>query len=158
MEVRAVIEPTPSWKMVESCGFERCYPMVDNLIGKDISIRIVSNEATKAYVMRMEFSSIKSPMIFNASNVKGISDSANVNARIYYCDAPLLNYSSMRTASALNNGVSITKNECFLLFFDHPAFLTERVVTLDMTDALLLDGKPLNVPLVNLIRANKPIK
>jgi len=155
--VRAFIEPTPGWEMKEFCGYQGCYPMVDALIGNEATIRIEVVEAQELYEMRMMFSYIKQPLVLDTTKVKGIAGSATVNAKIFYCNSPW-NYLSKRTALALKHGISITNDECLLLLFDHPAFLTEKKVAMDMSEALLLDGKPLNVPLVSLVRASKPEK
>jgi hypothetical protein len=150
-DVRAFAEPAIKWKMIEKCGYQRCYPMVDYLVGPDGSIRIEVIDNMRFYLVRIEFSSFKEPLELYTNKVKGIAGSTIVNPKVFYCNSMPYDY-AMRAAVGVNKNIKINKNDCFIFLFDSSEFLAEKFVTLDMTEALSVRDKVLDIPIVKLIK------
>ena len=145
---RPTTAENPEWKLIEDCGYENCYPLVDYLVGKDIKIRIDPfNEPVVDYfrIPLIFIPNNKNVFTFNPSMTTVTFKNGNkVNAKGFFRITGGLNY--LRSAPSLQGSIPLDKNEVSVnLFFDvpQPSMDEEFILTIK---GLSRSGEPVNVP------------
>ena len=148
-EIRAYAVGNLNWKMVEGCGYENCDPMVDYLTGDDTTIRLEFDKMQHFFVIRITFiSNVNRPIVFDPKNLKiMLKDEGILKPRVFSCSYTMWDLDYLRISPSLQNPVNV-KNDCFLLFFDHPGLSLDEEVIMDINSALSSSGKQLVVPLI----------
>ncbi|MCG3113838.1 MAG: hypothetical protein MCM46_18695 [Candidatus Manganitrophus sp. SB1] len=151
-EVRAYIEANPNWKMVEVCGYESCGPKVDHLKGKDIDIRleVFKFQEHQFFVIGMDFMGLSGTYQFDPSKILiEVSNGKPLKPKRMSCNIPL-DVNDLRLASALPGPfpIPIKEDDCFSLFFDHPAPPNDKELIMNFNKALTLNGEPVGIPLI----------
>jgi len=150
-EIRAYTDQNPDWKMVENCGYERCYPMVDFLTGQDIALEVIFDENKKQqfFIIRTTFTSVNIQFQFNTSNVVVTTENRErLKPKGFTCSYTIANLRYLRSKPFLQGEIPVKPGDCYLLFFDHPAPPKDEELTMDMNEALTANGKPIGMPLI----------
>jgi len=116
----ASIQDNEYWKIVEGCGYENCYPLVDYLLGNGLQIRIEpSPEEKELFIIRLNFlSTTNSELVFNPTAVKVKHSNKVLIPKPFTCSYTMWDKKYLRDAMPLTGKIPISKNSCFLLYFD----------------------------------------
>jgi len=155
---RPTIEKDPDWKMVESCGYEGCTPMVDFLSTRDIRIKIEAFDRgikPQLFVILIafvgsDFFYLKSKEFsFDPSAVTvGLISGKTLKPKVFTCSYTIWDLQHMRSKPSLSGQIPITNdNSCFVLFFDYPPPPVEEIFTMHI-EGLKKKGIPINIPTV----------
>jgi hypothetical protein len=157
-EFRAYIGSNSDWMMEERCGYEGCYPIVDFLKGKNITIRLeLGKDYYNKYVtMLAVLIPSKDSINFNVNNIYIDMNNSHLKAKVLNCYSPNRRPNYLWTEPSLSGAVNITEPGCFLLFIDHPTPLTADEVILDFHNAIEVNGDNVNVPIIYFKRNPDP--
>lgn len=164
-EVGASVETNQKWKMKEACGSEDCDMLVDFLVGADMTMRIEfdNDPQTKQFMMvRTDFSAIKKEITYAPSAVTlALADGSLLKPKVFSCYYTIWDVASLRARPSLEGTFLLpkqdsllffydrTKQDCYLLFFDHPAFSNGEEAVMDLNNAFTIDGKKIGMPLIH---------
>jgi len=155
LEIRAFIDNNPKWKMLENCGYQGCYPMVDFLTSEVATIRIEYDEGyhKEDFNIKIFISELHQPLSFNPSKLKArfVNDIELMPKGVRFG----LDKNQMRANPSLQESVLLKKYDGFHLFFDHSALVVGDGFTLDFNNAFTLNGIPVDVPVIYLKRINR---
>lgn len=154
-EIRAFMSDKtgkPGWQMVEKCGYQGCNPVVDFLTSKDMTIRIECDndwKTKKYFIIRTFFDSISKQVEYNPSTVTvKFKNGTVLKPKAFTCSFTEWDLNYLRSQPSLQEQVSVSKDSCYLLFFDHPALAKGEEIEMNMNNALSSNGKSLDIPLV----------
>ena len=73
--------------------------------------------------------------------------------KAFTCFYTISDLEYLRSRPSLEETFSVNKQDCYLLFFDHPPLKTGEEAVMNINDALALQGRRMNVPLIHLKKA-----
>jgi hypothetical protein len=157
-EFRAYIGSNSDWIMEERCGYEGCYPIVDFLKGKNITIRLELGKDyfNKYFTMLAVIMPSSESIQFNVDDIDIEMNNNHFKAKVLNCYSPNRQPNYLWDEHSLSGSVKITEQGCFLLFIDHPTPLTADEVILDFHNAIEVNGNNVNVPLIHFKRNTDP--
>jgi hypothetical protein len=150
-QFRAYIDDDSRWKLVEGCSSEQCYPKVDYLKSADMTIKIEFDRHYKGdfFIIRTWFTEAARVCSYTPSGVTvQLKDGHTLFPKVLKCSNTIWDIHNLRSYSSIEEPVFINKRECFLLFFDHPIPLLYDVFTMNMKQALTVNGEQIDVPLI----------
>jgi hypothetical protein len=149
-EIRAYIDFNPHWKMIENCGYQGCYPMLDFLTGKEATI-IFEFDKNKPYsVIKITFLSLSDKqIIFDPTYVSlTLSNSEVIKVKVFSTLDPTWYLQDISTSPSLKSPISVKEYDNYLIFFDYTTAVLDKELILDIDNSLSSKGKPLGVPLI----------
>lgn len=153
-EFRAFIDNNTEWKLVESCGYEGCYPKVDFLTYKDIALRIEFDTIDHKYnVVRIIFESGANSLTFSPYKIYTEVNGIQVINKVLYSSNPNRKSDYLSSEQGLSDDHAISGAKGYLIILNFPVTQKE-VVTIKLNNALRLNGKQLNLPAINFKRVS----
>ena len=159
-EYRAYTVNNSDWKLLEDCGYESCYPLVDFLTGKDIAIRAVLTKINiSGYFVMISITVYNGHRqeIINSSDhlyeIKPSDISIEIdNKKIAYkvASKPIFynsNPSRVLIGPELLDTYRIDKMNNYSFVFEYPITQNEDIV-MKFNDAFKLNGKKMEVPTI----------
>lgn len=151
-EIRVSIEQNPAWKLDEKCGDDDCTTLITMLTGKNMSIRVEldhDRQTKQFFIIRTEFTSIKYQAQYTPSNISvKLMSGETLKPKVFTCYYTISDLEYLRSRSALHGSFPLNKQDCYLLFFDHPSLGAGDTAIMDMNEAFTMSGKRMDVPLV----------
>ncbi len=137
--------------MMENCGYEGCYPMVDFLTGKHLSIRIQSenHEKSNIFLILTDFM-VKGKGYFKLDPSRFVLDLTNgkiLIPKVIPCSGTLYDLSYLRSVPGLEGPIVIEdkRGACVRLFFDEPPPTVEETFILRIA-GVTMRGEPVDIP------------
>jgi len=145
---------TPAWQMIENCGYEGCYPLVDILIGNDMKVRFdfYRIQNGKLIFVKFTFLEVAEGLSFNPAKISAVLDGKNhLQVRGFKCRDAIWDLRILKSMPAIQTPVKIAKNDCYLIFIDYQE-LNEELIAMNIDNALTLNKRNINVPIINFKR------
>jgi hypothetical protein len=153
------IQPTAEWQIVERCGYEGCYPLVDYLIGKGIQVRVKAENDLhdkRIFAIVVDYSlPEKSCYQYRKSlSILSLSDRRSLLSKDSFCNGIMAeSYANSTQPFQLHGPVHKgERSDCFRLHFDVPAPSTEDTFTLKLRGLETCDGTPVEFPELHFSR------
>jgi hypothetical protein len=149
-EYRAHIDSDQHWKMVETCGFEGCYPMVDVLIGNGTRARFDFYKIQRGQLIfvKVTFLAVKEDLTFDPAKITAtLSGQRGLPVKGFRCANIIWDLQVMRHTPSVESPVQVSKNDCYILFIDYQG-LTQETIAMNINSALTLNGRSMGVPVI----------
>lgn len=167
-EIRAFIDEDPDWKIVERCGFEHCYPIVDYLTGKELIVRLeVNNEEDNFYTIYIQFRDLanvplntktKRSLEFQPSKLIALLDAKKpLNFELYKSLNYYMKNKQIVVTSFPPGPISLETDYFIGLLFRSPYPAEAKEITLNMNDALTSNGVPIRIPIIHFRKFSSKI-
>lgn len=153
-EFRAYIDQDPHWKIVEMCGFQGCYPMVDVLTGENISIRFDFHKRQQGQLIyvTITFLEVDGIVTFNPTCITAVLNHTKpLQIKIFERSRLISDAQYLQLMTPLKGEIQIQKGDCYLLFVDYQS-LTNENITINIDNVFTLEGKKLKIPRIDFKR------
>jgi hypothetical protein len=126
----AQIEPTPNWKVIQTCGYESCSGIVDILKGPKVDIRVEAFNGTvnpKIFTIHVTFMTAEAVRYYfePSSSFVTLSNGKKLSAKAFPCRHTIYSLDTFRSVSPITGSVRLSdqsyrgiRYDCFILFFD----------------------------------------
>jgi len=151
-EYRAYIDRSHDWQMIESCGYEGCYPMVDVLTGNDMRLRFDFYKVKNGQLVffKLMFIDAEDGLIFTPENITvTLGSHEELQVKVFKCSYPIWDLSIFRSTPSINGPIYPNKSDCYLLFVDYQELdQSRKSIAMDINKAFTLHGIQMNIPII----------
>ena len=119
----ATIRENNDWKIIEDCGYENCYPLVDFITSKDLQVRIEAHNKTNKdfFIITIAFQGdTKDEYEVDPYGFSLRFKNEKLIPKAFTCSYTIWNRQYLMNTDPLVGIISIKENSCYLLFFDRP--------------------------------------
>jgi|SRR5208283_375378 len=152
-EILVSIEKNPDWKIVEKCGDEDCYTLVDFMISKNMTFKVTfdnDKQAKQFFIIRTDFTSIRYKVQYTPSNIRvKLNNGEVLKSKVFNCYYTISDLEYLRSRPSLEGSFPVNKLDCYMLFFDNPALSQKDEAVMNMNDAFTINGNHLDMPLIH---------
>jgi hypothetical protein len=157
LEKRAFIDDSAQWKIIDECSY--CYPIVDLLKSNIMTMRLEfhnDDQKGKFFIVKSHFINTSKPCKFIPSKIKAkLREGEILKQKAFACSYTIWETNYLRSHSPLKEPIMIEKEGCYLLFFDHSPLSINDELILDMKEAVIMDEKNVDIPLIYFKKKNK---
>ncbi len=151
-EFRAEIGNTSKWKMVEKCGYEHCYPMVDFLTSNEVTMRLelARDDKRRFFVIQACPTSENKGIELIPSNITArINAGPILTPKVFGSENFRWDLRYLQNQSSLLGIFPVTATpSCYWLFFEKQPITENDRIEVIFTEAITLEGKAIDTPTV----------